>query len=382
MRHILVTNDFPPKVGGIQSYLWELWRRLDPSSFVVVTTPHKDAPRWDAEAPFEVVRLDDPWLLPRPKTISRVHEIADRFGATFAVIDPVVPLGLIGPQLKIPYVAVAHGAEYTIPARLRATSWAVRNVTHHAVGIIGGGVFVTEAAENVIGTRPVPSLSIPPGVDTERFRPLGPSERRQARDEFGFRDEDVVVVGVSRLVPRKGFDRLIRAGALLAPRHPQVRIAIAGSGRDDARLRRLVARVSAPVRFLGRVPDDALSRLYGAADVFCMPCHDRWFGLEQEGFGIVFVEAAAAGVPSVAGASGGSSEAVRHGETGLVVDGDVPSESVAEALEELVADTSLRADMGRAARHLAEQSFSYDVLASRLEAFLLGVFESHPSPPT
>ncbi|MCB1015474.1 MAG: glycosyltransferase family 4 protein, partial [Acidimicrobiales bacterium] len=175
-----------------------------------------------------------------------------------------------------------------------------------------------------------------------------------------------LVVSLSRLVPRKGMDVLIRSAARLAPGRPDLRVAIAGSGRDRARLERLVEDTGAPVRLLGRVPDADLPDLYGCADVFAMLCRSRWGGLEQEGFGIVFLEAAACGVAQVAGDSGGSAEAVVHGETGLVVDDPGDPEAVADALAVLLDDPEARARMGRAARRRAESDFAYEVLVDRL----------------
>ena len=145
-------------------------------------------------------------------------------------------------------------------------------------------------------------------------------------------------MSISRLVPRKGFDTAIRAVAKLAPTRPDLVLAIAGRGRDQPRLERLVDELKAPVRFLGRVPNDELPALYGCADLFTMLCRNRWGGLEQEGFGIVFVEAAACGVPQVAGDSGGAAEAVADGETGLVMREPEDVEAAASAFESLLND--------------------------------------------
>jgi phosphatidylinositol alpha-1,6-mannosyltransferase len=168
----------------------------------------------------------------------------------------------------------------------------------------------------------------------------------------------------------------VRAAARLRHDVPDLVVAIAGSGRDRPRLERLVHETGAPVRFLGRVPDDALPALYACADVFAMLCRTRWLGLEQEGFGIVFVEAAAAGVPQVAGASGGAAEAVDHGETGLVVDQPDDPAAVAEAIGALLSDPVRRAAMGIAARRRAETEFAYDALAARLGAAIEGAVDA------
>jgi phosphatidylinositol alpha-1,6-mannosyltransferase len=168
-------------------------------------------------------------------------------------------------------------------------------------------------------------------------------------------------------------DVLIDAAAALVPSFPGLTVAIAGGGRDRDRLAARVRALGAPVRMLGPVSDDDLPRLYGAADVFVMACRDRWFGLEQEGFGIVFLEAAACGVAQVAGRSGGADEAVVHGETGLVVDDPSDPGHVAGALRRLLTDDGLRRRMGKAARRRVERGFAWDVLAHRLAAALQDV---------
>jgi len=175
-----------------------------------------------------------------------------------------------------------------------------------------------------------------------------------------------VVLGVSRLVPRKGFDSAIEAIKIVQDRGPGVVLAIAGSGRDKARLERLATETGAPVRFLRRVANDELPALYGCADAFAMLCRNRWGGLEQEGFGIVFVEAAACAVAQVAGDSGGAADAVADGETGLVVRRPDDVDEAVEALRRLFDDDAERERMGRAGRARAEREFSYDVLAARL----------------
>jgi phosphatidyl-myo-inositol dimannoside synthase len=365
MTHLLVTNDFPPKLGGIQSYLWELWRRLPPTSFTVLTTPHPDAAAWDADQPFRVVRTDEPVLLPTPGLRRRIDQLATEIGAGLVVLDPALPVGAIGPALSTPYGLVLHGAEVTVPGRLPGTRQALRRVLVGAHLIVAAGGYPLAEAEHAAGVA-LPNVVVPPGVDVDRFRPLDAEAKRVARVRLGLPDDATVVLGLSRLVPRKGFDALIASAASIAPRHPEMLVVIGGSGRDRPRLDRLAARSGAPVRFLGRVDDDDLPALFGCADVFAMLCRNRWAGLEQEGFGIVFVEAAAAGVPQIAGRSGGAHEAVEHGRTGLVVDRPHDPDQVARALELLVGDAALRARLGRAARRRVETHLTYDVLADRL----------------
>ena len=365
MKHLLVTHDFPPKIGGIQSLLWEWWRRLPADSFAVLTSPYRGAAEWDGEQPFRVERIPEPVLLPHPLMTRRTNSLAREFGAELVVLDPAVPLGIIGPSLELPYAVVLHGAEVTVPGRLPAAKQTLAYVLRRAQAVIAAGGYPAAEAEQAAG-RPLPTTVVPPGVDTERFRPLTDAERRSTREHHGLPVDAPLVLGVSRLVPRKGFDTAIRAVDRLRGRIPDVVLAISGSGRDEPRLRKLAAELDAPVHFLGRVPNEELPALYGCADVFTMLCRNRWGGLEQEGFGIVFVEAASTGVPQVAGRSGGAHEAVDDGVTGLVVDEPSDADAVADALATILLDDGLRRKMGAASRDRAVVEFSYDVLAERL----------------
>jgi phosphatidylinositol alpha-1,6-mannosyltransferase len=361
---LLVTNDFPPKVGGIQSYLYELWRRLPPEETVVMTTPYEGAAEWDAAQPFRIERTREQFLLPTRSLRARIDRLARQVGADVILLDPMLPVGHVGPSLTAaPYAVVAHGAEITVYGRLPATATAGRRVLRRAAAVVAAGHYPAAMAARVAG-RPLPGVEIPPGVDVERFRPLDDSERAAHRTRHGLDPGRPLVLGVSRLVPRKGFDVLLEAAAGL---DDSVQVAIAGAGRDRPRLERVAARhgVGDRARFLGRVADADLAGLYGCADVFAMCCRQRWGGLEAEGFGIVFLEAAACGVPAIAGRSGGSHEAVVDGETGFVVDprsaGDVRLR-----IETLLGDHTLRARLGEAARARAVAEYSYDRLVERL----------------
>ncbi|MEZ5283076.1 MAG: glycosyltransferase family 4 protein [Acidimicrobiales bacterium] len=365
VRHLLVTNDFPPKVGGIQAYLWELWRRLPADEVTVLTTPYQGAAEFDAQQAFRVDRAREPVLLPRPGMARRIDRLADEVGAELVVIDPALPLGWVGPSLRHPYAVVLHGAEVAVPGRLPISSQALARVVRNARFVIGAGQYAVAEAERSAGRR-LASLHVPPGVDTERFSPLDESQRVAARRRFGVEPDAPLIVGVSRLVPRKGFDVLIEAAAQLEPRHPGLRVLIGGAGRDRKRLEKRAASSGAPVEFLGRFDEADKPAVYGMADVSAMLCRVRWGGLEQEGFGIVFLEAAAAGVPQVAGQSGGAAEAVEHGVTGLVVDRPSNAGDVVAALDLLLVDRALRRQMGAAARQRAVEEFSYDKLAATL----------------
>jgi phosphatidylinositol alpha-1,6-mannosyltransferase len=369
MKHLLVTNDFPPKVGGIQNLLWEWWRRLPPDSFAVLTSPHADAESFDAAQAFEIRRVREPWLLPHPVMVRRINIMAREIGADFVVLDPAVPLGIVGPKLELPYMVVLHGAEVTVPGRLPLSRLVLARVLKNASHIIAAGEYSAAEARRAGGDS-LPITVIPPGVDTQRFRPLSIDERISARREFGVSDDAELIVGVSRLVPRKGFDTLIEVAAALHASRPRLQVLIGGGGRDADRLQKLIDKLGAPVRMLGRVSDEQLPRLYGCADLSAMLCRSRWGGLEQEGFGIVFSEAASCGVPQIAGKSGGAADAVLEGLTGKVVQNPSETAQVSSTVNQMLDDAFLRSLMSVASRERALNTFDYNVLSKSLAQVL------------
>ena len=231
-----------------------------------------------------------------------------------------------------------------------------------------GGYPAAEARQ--AGGEGLPITVVPPGVDTQRFAPITHEQRNATRLKFGIDVDAELIVGVSRLVPRKGFDTLIRAVAALAPSRPKLRLVIGGKGRDTVRLQKLIEHIHAPATLVGRVSNEDLPLLYASADLSAMLCRTRWGGLEQEGFGIVFSEAASCGVPQVAGQSGGSAEAVIDGVTGLVIDEPGNVAKVARAIDSLLSDKPRLQEMGVASRQRALDEFDYDVLTARLAAVL------------
>jgi phosphatidylinositol alpha-1,6-mannosyltransferase len=367
-RHLLVTNDFPPKVGGIQSYLYELWRRLEPGRASVLTASSDPAAaRFDAECDLVVERVEASTLyLPTARARRAIEAAIERHRPDLVLLDPAWPLGLLGPTLSVPYGVILHGAEVAIPGRLPLVASSLRTVLRHARVAVAAGGYPAREARRVAAEATPPLVIVPPGVDTVRFAPLDAETRRAVRAALGVGDEDQLVVSYSRLVPRKGMDTLIRASALLARTHPHLRVLVGGSGRDGARLERLAGRLGAPVRLVGRVPDEDLAGFVGAADLMVMDCRSRWLGLEQEGFGIVFVEAAAAGVAQVAGRSGGSHEAVVEGVTGHVLADPRSSAHLAAAMADLLDDPERRARAGAQSRAVAGARFDWGGLASEL----------------
>jgi phosphatidylinositol alpha-1,6-mannosyltransferase len=334
----------------------------------VLTTTYPGAGVFDRAQDFAVERHPERLLLPTRALARHVDARARALGADVVFLDPMLPLGRIGRRLAgTPHVIVGHGAEVTVYGRVPGSRGLSRSVLRGAAGLVAAGEYVARVAAEVAGRR-LPTVVVPPGVDPVRFAPLPDDARRVTRTRFGLDPDRPLVLGVSRLVPRKGFDVLLDAVAGL---DDDVQVAIAGAGRDRERLDGLAAKLGPRAHLLGRVPDADLPALYASADVFGMMCRDRWGGLEAEGFGIVFVEAGACGVPSVAGRSGGSHEAVVDGETGFVVEPrDVAA--VRGVLDRLLRDDALRSRMGAAARERAATELSYDALAARLAPLAAG----------
>ena len=311
-------------------------------------------------------------FFPTPAALAAVRTAVADHGIDLVLLDPALPLGLLGPHLDVPYGVILHGAEITVPARLPGSRAALgrvlraRSLSSRPAAIRRGGAPRRTGPDGAAGRDP-------PGVDTGAIVPLKAPERRAARARLGLPARGPLLVSVSRLVPAQGHGRPHRGGEPPLSVLSRPRGGHCGRRPGARRLRRLAAESPVRVEVLGRVSEEDRAALLGAADLFVMACHNRWAGLEQEGFGIVFLEAAAAGVPQVAGDSGGASEAVLDGETGLVVGNPGDPGAVAEVLRRLLVDPVGRRRMGRAARSRVQETFDNELLASRLADALAGV---------
>ncbi|MEU9401997.1 glycosyltransferase family 4 protein [Streptomyces sp. NPDC048242] len=378
-KTLIVTNDFPPRPGGIQAFLHNMALRLDPEDIVVYASTWKRGREgaeataaFDAEQPFTVVRDRTTMLLPTPGATRRAVGLLREHGCTSVWFGAAAPLGLMAPALRRAgaerLVATTHGHEAgwaQLPAArqlLRRIGDATDTVTYlgeYTRSRIAGALSPEAAARMV---------QLPPGVDEKTFHPGSGGDVVRAR--LGLTDRPVVVC-VSRLVPRKGQDTLIRAMPRILAAEPDTVLLIVGGGPYERELRRLTRElgVSGAVRFTGAVPWSELPAHYGAGDVFAMPCRTRRGGLDVEGLGIVYLEASATGLPVVAGDSGGAPDAVLDGETGWVVRGGEPAEA-AERITALLADEALRRRMGERGRAWVEEKWRWDLLAERLRELL------------
>ncbi|MFB7615957.1 glycosyltransferase family 4 protein [Kitasatospora sp. NPDC056181] len=363
---LVVTNDFPPRQGGIETFVHALATRLPAGEVVVYTSAEPGAAAYDAGLPFPVVRDRSRMLLPTRRVTRRAAEIARANDCDRVWFGAAAPLAAMTPGLRRQApgigrtVATTHGHEIW---------WARTPGARRLLRRIGDSVDVVTYLGEYTRARIAPALGprarlerLVPGVDTGLFRPSGD----------GARAGGPVVLCVARLVPRKGQDVLIRALPLIRRAAPGTVLVLVGRGPDERRLRALARQHTEPgsVVFAGGREHAATAAHYAAADVFAMPCRTRRAGLEAEGLGIVFLEAAAAGLPVVAGRSGGAPDAVLDGVTGTVVDGRSPA-VVASAVGRLLrAPAAERARTGAAGRRWVQQEWSWETSARRLAGLL------------
>lgn len=364
-RVLLVTSDYPPRVGGIQVVMDEVCRRLDPERLHVIAPAFDGDEAHDAARPWPVTRVRPQQIGPTPRMRALFDRTCDAFRPDVVCFGSALPTSLLaGAALRrgLPWVTFVYGAEVAVPALAPGVRGMLGRMSAEASGLVATGSWVADVCRDLAAPRPVaPTLVMLPGVDAERFRP---GDAAAARRRLGLEPDRPTITSVSRLVPRKGMHLLVGAAAKLRRRHPDLQVAIAGSGREHDRLAMLVDRLDLAdcVRLLGRVDDDALADVHRAADVATLLCHDRWFGAEQEGFGIVLVEAAACGVPVVAGRSGGSGDGVVDDVTGVLVDARDLSQ-VVDAFDRYLSDPAVARAAGAAARRhvLAEHSWDRQV---------------------
>jgi phosphatidylinositol alpha-1,6-mannosyltransferase len=376
-RVLLVTNDFPPRRGGIQSYLEELVGQLVASGEHTLTVY---APRWkgseqfDSEAEatgYSVTRHPGTLMLPEPSVANRMRDLIERDEIGTVWFGAAAPLALLAPVARRAgarrVIASTHGHE---------VGWSMLPLARTALRRIGNDTDVVTYVSNYTRGRfasafgPRAALEpVPPGVDVDRFTP-DEVARAELRARYGLGGRPVVLC-LSRLVPRKGQDMLIRALPVIRQRVPGAALVIVGGGPHRTALARLAQQfgVTDHVVFTGGVPAGELPAHHALADVFAMPCRTRGAGLDVEGLGIVYLEASATGIPVVAGNSGGAPETVRDGETGVVVNGwDVGA--IASAVGDLLADPDRAARMGAAGRRWAVENWQWHTQAARLSPLL------------
>jgi phosphatidyl-myo-inositol dimannoside synthase len=375
-RVLLVTNDFPPRTGGIQAYLEALTTNLaemGEHTLTVYAPRWKRAGQYDSSAPFEVVRHSGTLMLPAPDVDARMRELIAAHDVDTVWFGAAAPLGLLARRARQAgadrVVASTHGHE---------VGWSMLPVARSALRRIGEDSDVVTYISRYTRDRFAPAFGprtalehLPPGVDAERFRPDA-SARADLRERYGLGERPVILC-LSRLVPRKGQDMLIRALPPIRSRIDGAALVIVGGGPYLPTLRRLASSldVADQVIFTEGVAPEELPAHHAMADVFAMPCRTRGAGLDVEGLGIVYLEASASGVPVVAGRSGGAPEAVQEGRTGLVVDGR-STDQIADAVSRILEDPELAARMGAAGRQWILERWRWQTHAARLATLLTG----------
>ncbi|HEV2374120.1 MAG TPA: glycosyltransferase family 4 protein [Streptosporangiaceae bacterium] len=369
---LILTNDFPPRAGGIQSFVHALATRLPPESVIVYAPAWQGAAEFDAQQAYPVERHPTSLMLPVPSVTRRAVRIIQREGCDTVVFGAAAPLGLLAPRLRQAgarrLIALTHGHE---------AGWAALPGARDLLRRIGDSVDTVTYLGEYTRVRVARALSpaaaqrmvrLAPGVDVNEFRPGGGGPA--IRERLGLGGAPVVVC-VSRLVPRKGQDTLIQAWPAVRAAAPDARLLLVGDGPYRDALRRMAQRfgVADSVVFTGPVPAAELPAHYDAGDVFAMPCRTRRRGLDVEGLGIVYLEASATGLPVVGGDSGNAPDAIRDGETGYVVPGGDPV-ALAARLAQLLGDPAGAAALGEKGQAWISQEWRWELVSQRLADLL------------
>jgi phosphatidylinositol alpha-1,6-mannosyltransferase len=373
---LIVTNDFPPRNGGIQSFVHALAARLPADGVVVYAPAWEGAVEFDARQPFPVIRHPGSLMLPLPSVGARACALLGQHGCDTVLFGAAAPLGLLAPRLRQAgaerIVGLTHGHE---------AGWAAMPGARSLLRRIGDEVDVLTYLAEYFRIRMARALSdeaadrmvrLAPGVDPAAFRPGAGGLR--VRHQLGIAPGRPVVVCVSRMVPRKGQDMLIRAWpAVREQAAGDPLLLLVGDGPYRSRLDRLAAAVgvTGSVLFTGPVSWADLPAYYDAGNIFAMPCRTRRAGLDVEGLGIVYLEASATGLPVICGDSGGAPDAVIDGETGYVVPGRDPRQ-LADKLIQLLADPAGAAAMGDKGQAWIDREWTWDLVAQRLQQILAG----------
>lgn len=370
---LLVTNDFGPRAGGIETFVIGLLERIPRGEVIVYTSAQEDSKafdqRWNDEYGVKVIRDRSTILLPTPRVIRNVRKVLNSHGATKVWFGAAAPLGLAARWLRKSgaehIVALTHGHEVWW-SKVWPFSWLMKEISHSIDVLTYLGDFTKGAIAPRVENREK-LIKIAPGIDTDHFKPMDSTALRESL-VLGKRP---TIVCVGRLVHRKGQDRLVEAMTHIVKEIPDAMLIFVGEGPHRQVLDALVEKNSLHdhVRFIGRIQYSDLPRYIALGDVFAMPSRSRLFGLEVEGLGIVYLEASACGLPVVGGNSGGAPDAVKEGVTGFVVDGN-NIEEISNRIVTLLKDQALRESMGSAGRAWAIEEWRWQRWSSEFNKAL------------
>ncbi|MFM2175355.1 MAG: hypothetical protein RLZZ527_431 [Actinomycetota bacterium] len=372
-KTLLITNDFGPRAGGIESFVIGLLERLPEGEVLVYTSRQEDSDAYDAdwlaERGVQVIRDRSRILLPTPRVIAALRHLIRRDGIERIWFGAAAPLGIAARWLRIGkvkrIVALTHGHEVWW-SKIPPFSWLLREAVANIDVLTYLGEFTKRALLRVAPESKL--VRIAPGIDIDNFAPRDATELRR---ELGV-GERPTIVSVGRLVHRKGQDRLISALPEIKRAIPDVALVFVGEGPYRSELESLVKKFNLvnDVLFLGRIPYRELARYISIGDIFAMPSRSRLFGLEVEGLGIVYLEASATGLPVLGGASGGAPDALIDGKTGYVVDGN-SLEAIAERAITLLQDPNLRQEFGANGRAWVLADWRWEIWSSRFNELLM-----------
>jgi phosphatidylinositol alpha-1,6-mannosyltransferase len=357
----LVTNDLGPRAGGIETFVLGLISGLPKGSLIVLTSTQPGAKEFDAQLfekyGVEVIRDRSKILLPTPRITKKAISILKNRQIKRVWFGAAAPLALMAPQLRDAgarhIVALSHGHELwwsRLPIFKLLMKRIVKSLDY--LGYLGD---YTKSVLLKLGTIQNKLIQIAPGIDIEHFSPMGVREQLLAKHKLTGKR---VIISVGRLVHRKGQDQLIKALPEVLKKFPDTVLLLVGDGPLRKMLENSATQlgVSNNVVFVGRVSYQQLPEYLNLAEIFAMPVRSRFFGLEVEGLGIVYLEASACGLPIIAGDSGGAPDAVIKNITGLIVDG-VKSDEISDAICKLLAEPALAKQMGQSGRDWVRENW-------------------------
>ena len=374
---LVITNDFGPRTGGIETFVMGLLERIVDHKVVVFTSQQGDTSEYDQQwfkkFGVQVIRDRSKILLPSLRVAKRAKEIAQMHNIEVVVFGAAAPLALMAPKLRKAgakkIIALTHGHEVWW-ARIFPFNLAMKRIGNSVDHLTYLGEFTRQAISRSLSQKSIDSMvKIAPGIDTSHFSPQ--ADATQRRTELGLESKKIII-SVGRLVHRKGQDKLIQAFPTIVREIPSAHLLIVGEGPYRAHLEKLVEKLSlkANVTFVGRIFYNDLPSYLSASDVFVMPSRSRFFGLEVEGLGIVYLEASACAIPVVAGVSGGAPDAVQEGITGLCVDGTNIGQ-IAEAVIHICSDSKRATKMGLAGRNWVIEQWQWEIWSKQFNSLLM-----------
>ena len=374
---LLVTNDFGPRAGGIETFVIGLLERIKGHEVTVFTSQQGDTSvydqQWIDKFGVRVIRDQSKILLPSWRVTRAAKKIVAAKNINVVVFGAAAPLALMSPSLRKSgvkkIIALTHGHEVWW-AKIFPFSFAIKRIGKNVDHLTYLGDFTRQAISKALTRKSATEMvKIAPGIDTAHFIPQ--PDAMQKRKELGLQDKKIII-SVGRLVHRKGQDNLIQAMPAVLKKIPNAHLLLVGEGPYRKHLEKLVMKSSLEqnVTFAGRIMYDRLPSYLSAADLFAMPSRSRFFGLEVEGLGIVYLEASACGIPVVAGNSGGAPDAVLEGVTGLCVDG-TNIEQITAAIVEICSDAERASHMGAAGRNWIVDQWRWDIWSKEFNALLV-----------